>query len=460
MAFRRIFAKENHEKGAITIEASIALTCYLFLFLMVYSLLTICRAQATIQVALNATAKEISQYSYVYALTGLNKAFGDFQQGTQDTEKDVNDTIGKVVTAFEGVQNIGGQASSIDVTSLNEMMNDFGELSESAEKTGADIDAVKKKLEEQAKDPKKLLLGMARLLGSKALEEGKSRLIAEPIARALVQKHLKRSDKDTAEAFCKSVGIVPGTYLLTKSYYNGIDFSRSTLFPYGSDEITIVANYKIKLLQLLPIKLEFHITQKARTKAWMLGDVGITAASSEEKVEILKEKGDSIWNTMEFSERVSMIRSMGITDLKNQGYLAVSSQTHVHAYDPATKTFAMIASSNALYGCDSIEDVSKEKIKEDLERWASQIKSSTLGIQSIKVKEQDRYGNVKTTLKDCTGAANRKVVVVIPEDEGLAAIYTEVMATVKTDVKFELVASYGKVFKEDKQTEPTEGSGS
>lgn len=460
MAFRQMFRKRNNQKGAITIEATIGLTSFLFLFLMVYSLLTICRAQATIQVALNASAKEISQYSYIYALTGLNEALGEFEEGTKETEADVNETVGKVATVFEGVQTIGGQAGSIDITSLNETMDQFGEISDQVADTKSDIQALQEDLEKKAENPQELLLGMARLIGTKALELGKSQLIATPVARALVQKHLKRHDKDTAEAFCKSVGIVPGNYWNKTSYFNGIDFSRSTLFPYGSDEITLIANYKIKLLQLLPIDLEFHITQKAVTKAWMHGDVGVSAASPEQKVEVMKEKGNSIWNSMTVSERVSMIRSMGIKDLQKDGYLSISSQTHVHAYDPSSKTFAMIASSNALYDVDSVEDVDRKKIKEDLERWAGQIKSSTMGIQSIKVKEQDQYGNVTTSLKDCSDATTRKVIVVIPEDEGLKAVYESVLSEIKTDVKFEIVPSYGTAFKTETETTPAEGSGS
>ena len=56
----------KYEKGNITIEATIALTTFLFMFIMIYSLITICRAQAKIQVALDGTAKEISQYTYLY----------------------------------------------------------------------------------------------------------------------------------------------------------------------------------------------------------------------------------------------------------------------------------------------------------------------------------------------------------------------------------------------------------
>jgi len=50
---KKLFEKSNSEKGMVTIEATIALTTFLFAFMMIFSIITICRAQAKIQVALN-----------------------------------------------------------------------------------------------------------------------------------------------------------------------------------------------------------------------------------------------------------------------------------------------------------------------------------------------------------------------------------------------------------------------
>ena len=58
------------ENGAIVVEATISLTAFMFAILTVIMVLDICYTQAKIGIALNATAKEISQYSYLYSLTG------------------------------------------------------------------------------------------------------------------------------------------------------------------------------------------------------------------------------------------------------------------------------------------------------------------------------------------------------------------------------------------------------
>jgi hypothetical protein len=51
---KKLFEKSNSEKGMVTIEATIALTTFLFAFMMIFSIITICRAQAKMQVGLRA----------------------------------------------------------------------------------------------------------------------------------------------------------------------------------------------------------------------------------------------------------------------------------------------------------------------------------------------------------------------------------------------------------------------
>lgn len=465
MALPKWFRKRNNEKGAVTVEATIALTAYLFMFLMVYSIVSICRAQATIQVAINATAKEISQYSYVYGLTGLGDSLSKFQEAGQTTEDKLNNTVGTVADVFNGIQTIGKSAeeSAEQIKSMNIQgtLDSWGKISTQMDENSASLQTLQEQIEDMAKNPQELLLGMARLIGSKALEEAKSRLIAEPVARSLVKKHLKRSDNDTAEAFCKSVGIVPDTYWGKQSYFNGIDFSHSTLFPYGSDEITIVANYKVKLLPLLPIDLEFHVTQKAVTKGWLHGDLGVSGDSPKEKIEKLKQEADgsSIWNSMSVSERTALIRSMGIEALKDDKFEPVSCETHIQAYDRVNNTFAMVVSSNRLYGLDSIEDIDKDQIRADIKNWAAQMNSATQGIQSIKIKTQDKYGNVTTSEVSCSGKANKRIILVIPQDEGLQAIYEEILTeTGGYGVQFEIQPGYGKAFKTDTSEKESTGN--
>lgn len=444
MDMKKMSRKENNQEGAVTIEATISLTAFLFMFIMIYSIVTICRTQATIQVAINSTAKELSQYSYLYSLTGLQGAMGNLSNSANSTKEDVNKLAGDVADVFSGIQSIGG--AEYDLGDIEGTLED---LENNLNQTEESLAAVKESISKMAEDPQKLMFGMAKLFASEGYELAKS-AASEAISRVLMQKHLKRSEKDSAEAFCQSVGISPGTYLGKTSCFNGIDFSHSTLFPYGSDEITVVANYKIKLLQLLPIPIEFHFTQTAVTKGWTQGDVSENTA--EEKIEKLEKAQESIWNSATASEREKLIRHMGIDSLKKEGYYGVSGETYIHAYDTATNTFVMIRSYNPLASVDSVQNVDRAAIKAYLEKVQGQFVSNTDNIHTIKIKKQDGNGNLKTSEVNCSGANVKKVIIVIPEDEGLGTVFNQVLAEMNTKVEFEIMQNYGKVF-EDKKTQ-------
>ena len=450
---RKIFNKRKSEQGSVTIEATIALTSFLFMFMMIYSIITICRAQAHIQVAINATAKEISQYSYLYGLSGLDESLGKFQQSAGDTKDQVNNAAGKVAQVFDGIQTLGDDVKSIDIANVEATMNQFEKISDDMDALGTSATDAKETLEEMAKNPQELLFGLAKLIGSESLELAKSRAIAEPVSRALIQKHLKRNSTDTANAFCAAIGIIPDTYLGKTSYFNGLDFSNSTLFPYGSDEISIIVTYKVKLLQLLPIDAEFTITQSAVTKGWLHGDMSSSGNSAPEKLAAMTKNGESIWNNKTASERNDMIRHMSIEQLKKEGYDGVSSETYIHAYNSTTKTFVMIRNSNALAGVDSLEDVNRGYIKQELEQYVSQMKSSTDNKKTVKVKQQNANGDFVVNEVQVFGEQTNKVIVVIPEDEGLKAIYEEVAKNLGSDVVFEFQPNYGTALVKDNKEE-------
>ena len=453
MNMKKFFSKKNSQKGAVTIEATIALTAFLFMFIMVYSIITICRAQAKIQVSINSTAKEISQYSYLYSLTGLNGPLGNLAESAEETRGDINELSGNVADVFSGIQSIGGAVENFD--GIEGVGDTWEQINAGLDTTEEGFAKARENVAEMAKDPKKMLFGMGKLLATEGVEFVKS-AAAEALSRALTEKHLKRSEKDTAENFCKDMGVVPGKYIATTSYFNGIDFSHSKLFPYGSNEIIIVANYKMKLLQLLSIPLEMHFTQTAVTRGWMQGDKEPTDQTTEKKIEEMVQKGDSLWNTMDSSDREKMIRKMGIADLQDQGYFGVSGQTYIHAYDSSTNTMALVRSYNPLAYADSVDKVDKQKVKEYLEKVQGQLTSTTDNMHTIKIKKQDANGNVTNSEVNCSGAKKLKAIIVIPEDAGLDTVFQQAIAEMGSGVEFEILPGYGKVY-EDKTAEPATG---
>ncbi len=454
ISLKRLFSKKNSEKGSVTIEATIALTTFLFAFMMIFSIISVCRAQAKMQVALNNTAQEISQYSYIYGMSGLDETLADFQTEANNTKSDVNGLVGGTIEVFEGIQSLGEDARTVDITNVDTVLSSWENISADLKETQSDFTAVKQQIEEMAKDPQKLLFGMAKLIGSETLEVAKSRVIAEPVTRALIQKHLKRTENDTADAFCKSVGIVPGSYFGTTSFFNGIDFSNSTLFPYGSAEITLIATYKVKLLQLLPIDVDFTITQSATTRGWLHGDKTTnTATNIVESLKTDEDINSSMWNSQSVNERNKAIRTLELNKLKSQGYVGVSGETYIQAYDEASNTFALIAMCNPIYGVDSVEKIDKTSVENDIKRIAAQINSASDNRQAITVKVKDEKGNMTTKQIDCSKSTiNKKVVLIVPEDAGVKEYVQTVINECGYSGMFSVEAGYGTGYKLPEET--------
>lgn len=457
---RRLFDQKNSEKGMVTIEATLSLTTFLFVFITLFSIITICRTQARVQVALNSTAKEISQYTYVYGLTGLDGSLAGFQQEANNQKTELNGLVKDTIEVFDQIQLVDknteeavNQAKQTDISDADAVLagweNVATVLDQGIDDVKASADKVKSDIEDMAKDPQKLLFGMARLLASESLEIAKSRIVAEPVTRALIQKHLKRTDKDTADAYCRAMGILPGTYLGKESSFNGIDFSNSTLFPYGSPEITLIATYKMKLIQLLPINIEFTITQSARTLGWLHGDK--TNNSAAEIVQTLKEDktvDKSVWNSQSVNDRNKTIRTLELDELKSQGYLGVSGETYIQAYHEGTNTFAFIAMCNPVYGVDSVDEIDGAAVQDQIKRLVAQMNSSTDNRESITVKKKDSKGNVVTDKITCSDVhKTKKIVLIVPEDAGVKEYVQNVINTLGYTAMFKVEAKYGTGYK-------------
>lgn len=208
--------KFKSERGAVLIEATLSLTLFMFAMLTVYSIYNICLAQARIGAALNATAKEISQYSYIYDLTGLN-----------DKQSDIADK--------------GGAAQSVLSDNLSEVDGFFGALEGLADT----IPAVGENSES--------FLNYTLNAGIDAVKGG---LVGE-MARGLMKKHLGPNP----DQFLMKLGIKDGM--------KGLYFGKTRLFVSGqSDEILLDVRYEISVIKLLDVDITFNFELCAKTKAW------------------------------------------------------------------------------------------------------------------------------------------------------------------------------------------------
>lgn len=251
------------ENGVVFIEATIALTAFMFFVVTLLSIVNVCYAQAKIGTALNETAKELSEYSYLYAVTGLNdkekRLYGEVK-GTKEQISNVSEGIGELYGALKSSQNTVDNASMDNLTETMDQLQTDRTNIENAE------NKIYKELNNIANDPKTFVLGVGKLMGYEVLQEGKSKLIAAPLTKCLIKKHLKSTDDQKCDSYLASLRIVPGGG--REPYLNGIDFGDSTLFTNGDNSIKLVAKYSIKIIALLPINIEMNFCQSAETEGW------------------------------------------------------------------------------------------------------------------------------------------------------------------------------------------------
>lgn len=459
-------------QGVITVEATLTLTAFMFFFMMLYDLLTVCITQAKVAEALNNTAKEFSQYSYIIGVTGLDKSVGQLQENANTKKENVNNTISNIASLYEATQNVGkdmkGAVANTDTSDLSSIAASvqtmYDSVKSNADQSKEQIDNLKETVSTIAEDPKKFIFGIGQLIMSEGLEIFKSQLIVDPLARGMMKKHLmtsKGQSNEDLEQILQGMRIVPGSRFGKTSYINGIDFSHSTLFPYGSDEITIVAEYKIKIIPLLPVNLEYSVKQKASTKGWLHGDGQVLKVDESSGKSTVKDEStptqytntDSVWNGTDPTEINKLIRNMGISDYKTQGYENLSGSTYAQLYNSETNTFVMISSSNPLYGEVNLETLKSEEtkkyIKNQIEKLTSGIVSSCENQSKVTIKRIGDGGTEKVTYDS---GKNKSYILdlVIPQDEGVKELYEEIIKDCKTHgVTVKLTSSYGCALQED-----------
>lgn len=209
--------KKKNEQGAIVVEATISLTAFMFLIVIILSITNICLTQAKMSVLIDGIAKDVSNYSYIYSMTGLMKWEQGVAQGAQQSRTDINTILDNSESLY---------------TKIDTLVDDVFD--------------------------KKFWESLKNLVLQQAVNEGKGQalnLICKDIAKARMI-----NDGQDADTYLRYLGISEGV--------NGLDFSKSEFCPNGSNDIKIIVHYKVHALELLGIEKEFEFEQCAQTKAW------------------------------------------------------------------------------------------------------------------------------------------------------------------------------------------------
>lgn len=426
----------TNENGTVTVEATISLSAFMFAIVTILTIVNICIVQSKVSIAINATAKELSHYSYLYSLTGIPGSKKALNEAAEETSKDINGVLSDVNTVFTQLQNIGKESGEAleagDITgTLDGIESDYKNIKESGGKLKTD-------LEELAKDPKGVAFGLVKMAAADGWDLATSRLIAGPLSKGLCKKNLVSERGGDVESYLKHLGVKPAA---NGSYYDGLDFSKSTIFPKGSNVIKVNVEYDVKVIALLPIDFSFHFNQTAITNGWMTGDESYRTL--KEKFET--EANTSLWTEADAKDRANFIRHQGIQEYSDLGYekLKGGSYSDVHMYNDKEKEFIAFHSLNPLGSAEgertlTLEDISEKALISQIEHYCVGINDSTKSLETVNTVDSPKEGYKCSNNK-------QRVIIVIPEDEGLSEYMQDVVKKCNTrGVTVDIQAGYGK----------------
>lgn len=209
--------KPHNEEGAIIVEAAISLSTFMFLIVIILSVTNICLAQAKIGTLINGVAKDVSNYSYIYAVSGLQGAEQSLHSKSEKASGSLNTILDSSEETMKRVQEIRSVAFDLD------FWKSFGAL-----------------------------------VGESAVAYGKGEAM-DAICKKIARDRLTLFERD-ADSYLRAIGVEDGI--------RGLDFRASEFCPGGNDTITIVVHYQLHALKLLGNDYQFNLTQVARTRAW------------------------------------------------------------------------------------------------------------------------------------------------------------------------------------------------
>lgn len=209
--------KRKNQDGVIVVEASIALSTFMFAIVMILAIVNICLVQAKVGSLIHGVAKEISNYSYLYSVTNLDEKEQQLATKTTRAKHDINTVLSSTDSVYSTIDAIS------DISFDQELWESFCSM---------------------------VLEG--------AISKGKG-VALQAVCRKTTEKRLDMSGEE-ANTYLKRLGIEDGI--------SGLHFDDSEFCTGGGEEIKIVARYNVHVLKLLGIDYEFTFQQCAKTKAW------------------------------------------------------------------------------------------------------------------------------------------------------------------------------------------------
>lgn len=200
----------QNEKGAVIIEAAIALPVFMFMMFTIYSVIQMAYVQARMTIAVDAATKELAEYAHVYYATGLNNSMTGSGGASSEMANEVSEFL---MTVGNGLGSVNSE--------LGQFVGEAG-----AAMSGDSLADLAK-------------YGTGQALGEQ-----------------MMKKNMVSGTEDNAEAFMK------------RNRIKNFNMNNSRFLEKESKDIFLTANYDIQVIRLLNIDFSFHLSSCAYAQAW------------------------------------------------------------------------------------------------------------------------------------------------------------------------------------------------
>lgn len=431
------------QKGSVSVETALVLPIFIYAFLMVWSVTNVIHAQAFIQVGINQAAKELSQYGYILAKAGVIEWDTKNREKAEKFKTSTDDVVDKLVNFTEAIQN--GVDGTVSETGTGSGMKEIaGSVVSGLTSNPDNFEAIMTSgsaLFSSGKtyfsNPKELLSGLVAVFTSEGSSLVKSRLIAAPIGKALMEKYLKTMTDDP-DAYLKHLGVVDGI--------DGLNFNASTLFDDGTTiNLTVIYQAAIRYPFFGEQKMVFKIN--ASTGIW---GAGLRAASSSSSSGTSTSGGSDTGTSGDGSTGTtdsgvwalaSATRGKQLASaIKNENPTkAVAAGAEYDLYDRGSNQFSSIFSldpTGSSYSADS-GDYNQEAILSKLRYYANRAVSKAESETSVKMQDGNVYEVPKKTEK------KYEVILAIPASEsGKSGTWDEMAKKVQEETGVTISITY------------------
>lgn len=418
--------RNKSERGSFTIEAILSLSIFMFAFVTIVSLATIAKVESTTQYAIDQVAKEISQYYYIAERVGI----ANTDSGGVD---EIDDAVQAIFDFTDKSTTVASNYSSTTAKDLGSMLDTFSGIGNDVNEVEAAAENVYNSFGPIFEDPKGIVSSLATMMNKMGKEVGNeliTKIIAQPLCKALVPKYITSSSG--ADEILEKMGVVDGL--------DGLDFRMSS-FLTDQRSINVVVVYQIKVNGFGIFDDTLVIKQTASTAAWVTGTR-------------LKDISSSIsnWEKGDFErgkDYVDKIQS-------EHSSQAVEEGVGVDIYDQNTNTFTSVHSMNvfSVTYSDYQKVAANEKDPDNYSLKKSKIKSTVKGYANKLLTNIGKIDD-SITMEDGTQCQtalesvkhrSAEIILVVPEEAKSnadnLAILNEIAAEIEAETGVKVNTTY------------------